>query len=396
VEGDPNVPSVNLINKMFEDARHAIEAKMPTHKVSRVRTYELTIGANGKAGTIADALSRLADLRWFDCFFVGATYTLGLSRSFECPVFLGILTSGRFDEIKINGISFLAGNVAVAIRDDHWTTATHELGHSFGQSHPSAGGWDPTKGPCGETTKSKAEWPYLCTPSQYSHGSMQDAKTVRACFSPFRGYDDELYGWDSHLISTNAVTRKDTIIDPHEGNFELMSYCGSANQKWPSDITYHGVLSNMMVHKFNPTYMPFGRTLDSESSGEFAEYCIYRLDVDFLAGTASIRSPLRFEGPTGSTDVIDGTWELRINDGMVDSAVVRFEPLEFAATDEGTFHGRRGTLFQRCPSTLYSLSVVNDQGQEVNRVQASANAPTVALESPIGGEIWSGEAIDIT
>jgi len=368
------VPSNTDLNAL----QKRLLAIFPTAKIDRT-SGTLDMGTGKPA---LDAVnSRLEFMRFMDfCWGI-----LGCKR----------LYYGAYDQLSSGGglANGIPGSVASGIIRDGNSYGrnrhAHELGHTMGRHHASNAllGFSPggaKLGPCG--SKSAAGAPDF--PNIFSFSG-----TNRATIGPMLSGDSKLvFGWDS---------LRDQVVDPVQV-FELMSYCG--NYRWISDFTYEGIRSFINSNFSTVT------TLGTGPLGVTMDYLVVRgvIDLDTDSATFDPFSTISSDQPP--PQLPDGLYTLQMEDDAGNVlASVGFDPVVMDADSPGgdpgpTPDGGQTGLFIIPVEANPAIRVarVLKGGSELASLSASANAPTVTVVFPNGGEVlspsatftWNGNDLD--
>jgi hypothetical protein len=271
------------------------------------------------------------------------------------------------------------------------TTAAHELAHVFGRPHPTPAG--SIRGACGEIGFSEVfPWFFAldCAASPVSGR--------KPTLGPMDlGEPDKIYGFDPvGYVGLFGNNINESVLDPN-CYFEMMSYC-ELGRSWISDYTY-------------------GKLLEALRS-------VYGSAASHTSPNAPLWAPLRAQGQTAhllargfidlGTEAI--TWEpvqlldpgpvppslplgdfrLQALDGNgVLLAEVLFQPSRLPAADR-TGSPNLAPFFATVPANpaIHRLSILHADVL-LSSIHATAQAPSVQVLAPNGGEILSAPTFEI-
>ncbi|GIH07676.1 hypothetical protein Rhe02_57430 [Rhizocola hellebori] len=264
---------------------------------------------------------------------------------------------------------FLEGVGAIGSTGYSRNIGPHEIGHNLGRHHAV----DPTLPPlnngllvgyCGEVAGPSAPGH---TPFETVNGSK---RPVLGSLSD--GADNEVWGLDNRMLTDNTHL---AVVDPRQ-TFELMGYCGgSAQGKWVSRFTYTGLMGSF----------PAAAGVSVAS----ADFVLVSGKIDFAANTAVVAPIVTATGSIATP--APGDYRVRLlNSSGAELAGAAFTPevMDADAAGPGKPTGPPIGLINvqlAKPASPIAAVVVLHNGQEIGRINATANAPTVQILSPAGG-----------
>lgn len=182
-----------------------------------------------------------------------------------------------------------------------------------------------------------------------------------------------IYGFD---ITTRAIYTPDWK--------DVMTYC---DYQWVSDYTYEGIRSYLVGLGFaGPA--PEMVTAD--------EYLAVMGMADLEANTAALESVYQISQSATVELPAPGDWEIALVDGAdADLAVYPFQPDEL--TDAEETPGAPAVIAEVVPWAAGTVRVeIRRLGVPLASRAASANAPTVAVTAPLGGDTLPGGPFQVT
>jgi hypothetical protein len=199
--------------------------------------------------------------------------------------------------------------------------------------------------------------------------------------SPSLSGNTAIYGFD---ITTRA------IYGPSWK--DVMTYC---DNQWVSDFTYEGIRSYLVGSGMSSV-----SALEKVSADEFL--AVMGL-ADLEANTANLESVYKIAQSAAVELPEPGEWELALVDGSsTDLAVYPFQP--DLLTDAEESPGMPAVIAEIIPWAAGAVRVeIRRQGALITSRDASANAPSVNLTSPVDGAVlpegpflvtWEGSDLD--
>ncbi|MEO8429694.1 MAG: fibronectin type III domain-containing protein, partial [Verrucomicrobiota bacterium] len=273
----------------------------------------------------------------------------------------------------------------------------HELAHILGRHHAvdSVLGLDPSlqkKGYCGEVATNVApDFPNL----------FNVPIGRRPTLGPMdQGPNPMIWGLDFYSIFKNGPMFSQ-VVNP-TNTHELMSYCRSATWplRWVSSYTYTN-LFNILASQFRQysLFAPGGfagtRALQAAQNAA-ADYLLFSGEIDVLQNSAVLSSVLRvrLSAPPPPTQ---GEYTLRLRDavGTVLADILFTASLGEADDPE---NGPRAIAIFAIPvvadPAIRQVEVLH-AGQVLATRKASANAPTINVLSPNGGEVLANDPVTL-
>lgn len=258
--------------------------------------------------------------------------------SSECNRFyIGVVVNQP--QNSINGMAYRPGYVSAGYITDRYTHP-HEFGHSVGLPH------------------------VRCTGSEGSPGAFPYTDGL---IGGFTDPNREFWGID---------LRRDRVFGPQSG--DLMSYCTT---RWTSDFTYTSIQSalrqrydsataaaeKLMILEEHPAILVSGVVSLTQWGGELTTFY-------------TVPSPSATSAPS------PGSYAIEFRNALGQRlAIHEFAPEEPSEGTVGSF-----TLLLPFPEGATQILLLRN-GHTLDVVNASNNAPTVALISPNGGEVLTGQ-----
>lgn len=357
------------------EMRNRLEALFPIDEV-QILTDELDIGQSD--GALAPDFSRinfeLYLRRILDLNFFSGPIYYGIVNTID-PIPSGAgLTYGRagFYLPTFGSVSAIPGYVSSGLKIDAntagYSVQSHEIGHNLGRHHAvnsslgflTFGGEQYKQGWCGEVASLDApDFPYSIN--------------GRATMGPgFDGPYAEIWGYDSN--------RK--LLAVPNANYELMSYCGFANDNWQfiSDFTYEGIRS-----RINNLFDPANNSnlLATEDYQLF--YGALNVANDELI---SFSSNLLLDAPV-LPDFNSGEYTMVALDENGNE--IRSLPFDVLFLDSESAPGTVDTAYFAVPFEksldIAEVRIFKDGGSNLIHIcEGSPNPPTIELLSPNGGD----------
>lgn len=244
----------------------------------------------------------------------------------------------------------------------------HEIGHSLGLHHAVQGPSNAIKnGACGARASSSApDFPNFFTVNGVQRATLGDMS---------QGDNKLIYGWDS---------LRNTVIDPTKV-FELMSYCG--NQRWVSDYTYTTLLQ-ILKSNFGAASAP----VSGNATAIPKKYVIYRATLDDSDNVSNLQRVGEVMSTTPPQTPSTSDYELALTDA--NGSEISSSPFTPIEMDPDSIDGNAAVSGEAPSLALVVIEddvnaagvVIKKQGTELAKLQASANAPTIQVISPNGGE----------
>lgn len=282
---------------------------------------------------------------------------------------------------NFGGLADPSGGVAVgnAIFDGWYHyTQLHEIGHVLGRPHAvttrqvTREGRRLQEGECQEyAALGTPPWPYFET---------LDGRPL-ATLSPLSDPEGIMYGFNPKSWS---------VVDPRM-HFELMSYCDkmrSSLDPFISGFTY-GEIAQAIQARF-PSSPPIRTRNDYSYVSAVGTLFADGAELTRLRSVTSARSSIPAPPP--------GDYALEVRD----RAGALLQSISFAPTES---EARPGLTDDGLPVASFQLFIPTDpppatlvllkEGVELTRLAASANAPTVSVTAPNGGENLSGDSIEV-
>ena len=348
--------------KDLEKAAQQIEALFPIPRLNRDYPYNIEpvfFAGNPTTGFQFDRLNWMLGISRILDGCLGSP--LGSCKRY----YLGILTvpSGGVSGV-IGQANNIPGEIATGYLDDLFTLA-HEFGHDTGRHHtnycgkhlcnaPVEGGPDPNYSP--------------------SDGTISEDKSDNGFF----GFD--LFG----LLANHIVYGPDTP--------DLMSY---GHPGWISPYTYTGIKRDLAT-RYGPSFAPLGATVDQPAglaimAGQPA--VVVSGTVSFTQGTGEIGSIYAINSPASASAPSSGSYAIRFENSQGQLlATYNFEPDK---PSDGS--GEVGSFVLLLPlSTNTARIALLQNSQVIASRDVSANAPTVTVTYPNGGESLSGSTATFT
>jgi len=323
-----------------------MKAIYPTSNIQFVRKSWQAIGTTS---SLDDTITKLKSyhasvvLAWlFSVIFTGKEpYTLP-------DGIYGFRTSGggTSDPTWNGGGGYVAAGYRGTSREG---TMAHEFNHDLDRG-AAPGTWGRHVGGCG-TDGPQPSWPYP-------------------------NYNINEVGFDTRLPWSTGAGGVDTVIPNNVP--DLMSYCQSGRlpTKWISPYRWQNLFS------FFSGGVPDLRTPLVVSD---AYYISGRINQD---GTGAL-DPVLIEPGLAVTQAITGGYSIEIQDAG--GTPLLTQPFEAYLTDpEGEPRAYFDFNFLLPIQNGGARVVLKKEGQALATIVASANAPTVSLTAPNGGEDWSG------
>jgi hypothetical protein len=342
-----------------------------------------TMGNYSSTPALTTVNTDLAVKRFFDaflCFFGCSDPTTFSSR------YYGVLTGNGGG--LANGIpgtvssGFLDGSGARGGTGYARNRGPHELAHNLGRHHAVDPSLPPDPsgllvGRCGEVADTAAPGH---TPFETVGGN------VRPVLGPLSaGADNEIWGLDNRMLHTDTNL---AVVNP-QNTFELMSYCngGGAQGRWISAFTYQGLRGSF----------PSATTAAAGPTADGTDFVLVSGTIDLGANTAELAPTLELTGRPLAQ--VGGEYRVQLLDANgTELAGADFTPEEMdadASTPE-TATGPPVGLFTvplTKPTGAVASVVVTHNGTQIGARTASANAPTVGIANPAGGETLTGPTV---
>lgn len=270
-------------------------------------------------------------------------------------------------------------------------TPAHEMSHTMGRHHAANQaefGTEVTRsgttlklGPCGSKANlSGPDFPNIASISGIP----------RATIGPMDEGDDALiFGWDS---------LRNIAVDPNQ-SFELMSYC-KPNARWISDFTYEG-LRNHINSEYSTVSLALAgsASLASVPTAVGDVYMLFSGLIDLVNDQASFSPVANFQSDVTPPAMPAGDYDLV----LLDASGTELDRIAFAPT---IFHEDSDGTGDDAPTAgMFLIPVMEDSaivearielgGGTIGSLEASANAPTVTVTYPNGGEILNPPSVDL-
>lgn len=294
-----------------------------------------------------------------------------------CPrIYFGAIAVDDIDGIGDTGgtasTAYMNSNPLAEGRHSH----THEIGHNLGVGHAAdallgeVGGY--RLGQCNE--KAKLTQPYF----PHFHDV---AGQRRPTLGPMSlGENSKVFGWDSLLKR---------VVAP-DGFFELMSYCRNPGvDRWPSKHTYE-----IFRDAINGRFSPGSPREAADGAWGAQEYLLIGGSVDSAAPSGSFQRFLRLASAPNLPAPAPGSLTLRVHRAGSVVQDTSFEP-EPVEADGQTLFGETFLIPVALAPEIESVELLQGATLLASRA-ASAAAPTVAVVSPNGGEVFSGPTVTVT
>jgi len=326
----------------MERAAHQIEALFPIPRLSRNHPYNLRFSLDHPPSGLD---------------FVATNLNLQVQKTLDGCVGPPIGTCKRFymgvvmpSSTGFSGgglASKIPGNVSTAYLDDR-NTVGHELGHNAGRRHTNlcgATGFDPNFTP--------------------SNGSISHDTSPRGAF-----------GFDIFDVSENGIYGPSTK--------DFMGYC---DPNWVSNYTYQGMLTGLRNRYENAS------SLEQKIANNTANLLVTETEpavivsglIDFQQNNGTINSVYNLSSPTSVLPPPPGNYSIRFENSSGQTiSTYTFAPDVPSEGDIGSF-----TLVLPWNTAVTRISLLFNNQVISSRI-ASANAPTVSVISPNGGEILGG------
>ncbi|MGE0640563.1 MAG: choice-of-anchor tandem repeat NxxGxxAF-containing protein [Thermoanaerobaculia bacterium] len=269
------------------------------------------------------------------------------------------------------GVGYMPADPSAKGRHSH----THEIGHLLGLYHPV----DPILPPlpngrligfCSEDS------PIEASPFPYIH---EIDGLRRPTLGPLAS------GENAKVFGLDALQR---LAVPPDRYFELMSYCSKpVIDVWPSKESYE-VLKGMIETRFAP---PLAAAATSEGA---SDALLVSGAIDLELGAAAFEPAIVATVDSLPPAPSPGTYTLRVHrvgGGVEDTS---FQPEQLEA------HNATPTVLPfvhlvDSPATVAAIELL-DGGGVIASAGASANAPTVQLLAPNGGELLDQPTVDVS
>lgn len=253
----------------------------------------------------------------------------------------------------------------------------HEIAHCMGSHHAVGAN---LRGVCGEGARIDAPtFPFVETVGGRK----------KATIGPLsQGVDKIVFGWDSY---------RNKVIDPTQ-QFELLSYCGPS--RWISTFTYSSVRSYLITNFRRQRKL---RQLMASRNLQ-TSYTVIRALVNMDNSTTNFLPAFRVDLPTIPTVSSNGYEVLGRNSSGGEVFRLPFHPILFnqdlAVPGDSSIptNNMYVQAFLPTPSSavmISSLQVAKNRSVIGSSQSVSANAPTVTVRFPNGGEILSGTNITL-
>jgi hypothetical protein len=265
----------------------------------------------------------------------------------------GWLPEGTFHELGGGQADPAWRNGRAAFGDDHPTEGprifAHEIGHVLGRRH--------TNTPCGGVDPN-TDWPY-------GNGRIQEW-----------GIDGFGLGW---LVSSPSAIKNPGVT------WDYMAYCGSLNAQtvWTSPFTYERIYYQKL--------QPPQSQLDTAITGASADYIIVS-GIVYKEDHVSLDPSWVFSSTQAPANPPLGTeYCLELQDALNASLAIRCFDLDFLDVEtHEPIEVDSFNLALPLPSGLARIVFTRAQNEIFVR-SISANAPSVTLISPNGGEQWGSD-----
>lgn len=349
-----------------------------------------TMGNYGSMPTLRTVNSDLSTKRFIDAFV--CIFSCSDPTSFGSRYYGALSGNGGGLANGIPGTvssGFLDGAGARGSSDYARNRGPHEYAHNLGRHHAVDNSLplvDGNKvGRCGEeaSTSAPGHMPFQTVGS--------DVRPTLGVLSS--GPDNEIWGLDNRMLiaDTNGLA----VVDPRR-TFELMGYCDGAGQgRWISQFTYEGLRGDF----------PASGVGGADLAGD--AFVLVNGTIDLAADTAQVGPTLELTGLPPSP--VPGDYRVQLLDsGGAELAGADFTPEEMDAdsptpnTPTGPPVGLVQVALPKPAGEVASVAILHD-GNPIGTLAASANAPTVSILAPAGGESftdptvtfqWSGSDAD--
>lgn len=253
------------------------------------------------------------------------------------------------------GTSIISGTASTINRDYGYYTG-HEIGHMYGRQHMVQNSDDPAT-------------PITASQPAEGCGHSRDDTMYPYALALIGPGDGSIRGFDRAAPNSGGLSRPRVLDDVNSS--DMMSYCGNAQLRWPSDYTWEGLYQGII-----------------NTQAQAASVGLVAIDGDFLSlfgviygKDVFVHSVARLASVTEVTPGNTGAWRLRLlGAGGNELAAYQFD---VAANSDGG--SPFGLVVNFAPGTR-TLEIVEVAGGAIRySAPVSANVPTVsnvALASP--------------
>jgi hypothetical protein len=271
--------------------------------------------------------------------------------------------------------SSIISQTGVLVYSNYGYYSGHEIGHMFGRQHPTPNSDDPA------TTTDMAGNPIV-----EGCGHSRSDNSFPYALARIGPGDGTIRGFDRAAPSGSGYPRPRVLDDVN--SFDMMSYCGNSQLRWPSDYTWEGLYQSII----NPPAQVASVAIDGDFLSLYG--VVYGEDV-------IVHSVARLDSVTEKSAGDAGAWRLRLLDeGGDELATYLFDAGDGDLSEEGQAFG----VTVDFAAGTRSYEIVEVASDEVRySAEVSANAPTVtdvALENPpdpVTGTVtlnWEAEDAD--